>query len=269
MGSSYQILLSKLDEFIRKYYKNLLIRGLVYAFTLGLSFYITLVVAAYYGNFSIPLRTTLFYLFIGGNLFILTRYILIPLLKLYKIGEVLSYEEAAFIIGKHFREVEDKLLNILQLKRQSTDVVSVSLLEAGIEQKIKDIRPVPFAIAIDLSRNRRNARFFLIPLLIMLLIWWIRPAIIGRGTQEILNYNTHFAKLAPFQFVIENKNLNAVEQKDFTLSLKLTGSEVPEDVYVEYEGSKFKMEKQGTVNFQYTFRNVQHDVAFDFSAAEF
>src|SRR5579883_2758986 len=106
MNSSYQILLTRLEEFIRKYYKNQLVRGVLYTLTLGLSFYISLVITAYYGDFSIPVRAVLFYLFLGGNIFILFRYIIIPLLKLYKIGEVLSYKDAAGIIGKHFNEVQ-------------------------------------------------------------------------------------------------------------------------------------------------------------------
>ncbi len=268
MGGSYQILLAKLDEFIRKYYKNLLIKGLLYAVTLGLSFYLTLVIAAYYGNFSIPLRTALFFTFLGGNLFILGRFIVYPLLKLYRIGDVLSYEDAAIIIGKHFGEVQDKLLNILQLRNQS-DSVSVSLLEASIEQKIKDIRPVPFTIAVNLGENKKYLRLLIIPVLVILFISWKRPSIFGEGTNQIIHYNTHFAKQAPFQFVIVNNDLKAIEQKDFTLQLKLTGSEVPEDVYIEFQGSRFKMDKQNAVSFQYTFRNVQHDVDFSFNAADF
>ncbi|HXP50486.1 MAG TPA: DUF4175 family protein, partial [Bacteroidia bacterium] len=60
-----------------------------------------------------------------------------------------------------------------------------------------------------------------------------------------------------------------IEQKDFVLKLKLTGNEVPENIYIEYEGSKFKMDKQSSVAFEYTFRNVQHDVNFSFVAAEY
>jgi hypothetical protein len=268
MNASYQILVAKLDEFIRKYYKNLLLRGFLYASTLGLSFYISLVVAAYYGNFSIPLRTTLFYLFVGGNLFILTRFIAIPLLKLYHIGDILGYEDAAVIIGKHFGEVKDKLLNILQLKKQA-DSISISLLEASIEQKIKEIRPVPFVVAINLAENQKYIRYLVIPVFAIVLIWWARPSLLKQGTQQIFRYNTHFAKIAPFQFVVENKNLNAIEQKDFVLKLKLTGNEVPENIYIEYQGSKFKMDKQSPVSFEYTFRNVQHDVNFSFNAADY
>src|SRR5580698_6762999 len=110
MTASYSILISKLDEFIRKYYKNQLVRGGLYAISLGFSLYITIVIAEYYGDFSTVLRTVLFYSFAAGILFILGRYIAIPLFKLYRIGETLSYEDAAHIIGRHFTEVQDKLL---------------------------------------------------------------------------------------------------------------------------------------------------------------
>ena len=214
-----------------------------------------------------PVRAVLFYLFIAGNIFILIRYIAIPLLKLYRIGEVLSYKEAAAIIGRHFREVQDKLLNVLQLKEQAVDVMSASLLEAGIDQKIKDIRPVPFTVAIDITENKKYLRYLFIPLLLIIFIGWIRPALLRQGTKQIFHYSTLYPKLAPFQFNIENKDLNAVEQKDFVLNIKLTGAEAPEEVFIEYDGNRFKMDKQSTVAFQYTFRNVQHDMNFSFLAA--
>ena len=269
MSNSYEIVLSRLDEFIRKYYKNRLIKGVLYALTLGLSFYITLVILAFYGNFNVALRAVLFYLFVAGNLYILGRYISIPLLKLYHIGHVLSYEDAARIIGRHFKEIQDKLLNILQLKSQEADAGSVALLEAGIEQKIKDMRTVPFTIAIDLSENKKYLRYLFIPVAILLFIWLVRPVLLKDGTKQIMHYSTLYAKPAPFQFVIENKNLQAIEEKDFPLHLKITGSEVPDEVYIQYNGNKFRLDKQNNVNFAYTFRNLQQNINFTFSAAGF
>jgi hypothetical protein len=42
-------------------------------------------------------------------------YVVKPLLKLLKVGKTLTYEQAAKIVGDHFPEVKDKLLNLLQL----------------------------------------------------------------------------------------------------------------------------------------------------------
>jgi len=267
MTASYHILISKLDEFIRKYYRNQLVRGLLYTVSLGLSFYITLVITEYYGDFSVPLRTGLFYSFASGILFILGKFIAIPLFKLYRIGDVLSYEDAAHIIGKHFTEVQDKLLNILQLNKQMAEYGTVTLLEAGIEQKIREIKPVSFPVAIDISHNRKYVPYVALPLFIILLAWLIVPSLLRQGTKQMFHYNTYFPKVAPFDFIIENNNLQAIQQKDFTLKLKIKGDQLPQDVSIEYEGSTFKMEKGSNVAFEYTFRNVQHDETFIFKAA--
>ena len=79
-----------------------------------------------------------------------------PLAQYYKLGKVISHEQAATIIGNHFGNIQDKLLNILQLKKQaSSQDGSVDLLLAGIEQKTKEIDLVPFKGAIDLSKNKK------------------------------------------------------------------------------------------------------------------
>jgi len=267
MTASYSILISKLDEFIRKYYKNQLVRGGLYTISLGLSFYISIVIAEYYGDFSIPVRMFLFYSFSAGVLFILGRFIVIPLFKLYRIGDVLSYEDAAQIIGRHFGEVQDKLLNVLQLNRQLTEAGTVALLEAGIEQKIKEIKPISFPAAIDISRNRKYIPYVAIPLFVILLAWVIVPSLLRQGTNQMFRYNVSFPKIAPFDFVIENNDLKAIEQKDFTLKLKMKGDQLPQDVFIKYEGSTFKMDKSNNTAFEYTFRNVQHDENFTFEAA--
>src|SRR5207244_7183042 len=108
---NYQLLLQKLDAFIRKYYRNQLIRGGIYAFTLGLAFYLAVTTLEYFGHFSTGLRTVLFYSFVATILFIIVRFVAIPLSHLYRIGKIISHEQAAKIIGDHFKEVQDKLLN--------------------------------------------------------------------------------------------------------------------------------------------------------------
>ena len=70
---AYQSLIEKLDEFIRKYYKNQLLRGLIYSIGLVLLFFISFTVTEYYAHFNSFIRTILFYSFIGVSGFILTK----------------------------------------------------------------------------------------------------------------------------------------------------------------------------------------------------
>jgi len=143
-GAANNIIHQKLDEFIRKYYKNLLIKGLLYTTGLLVAGFLFLVVAEYFAEFSTTVRTVLFYLFLAISGFVLTRFIIIPVLKLNKLGDIISYETAATIIGTHFSNINDKLLNTLQLQRHSGSILSADLLTASINQKMEELKPIPF-----------------------------------------------------------------------------------------------------------------------------
>ncbi|HRD37156.1 MAG TPA: DUF4175 domain-containing protein, partial [Bacteroidia bacterium] len=126
------ILIQKLDEFIRKYYKNQLIKGALYSTALLVSAYLLVVLLEYLGEFSTTVRSILFYTFLFSSVFVLVKFIFIPLSKLKRYGKIISYEEAAAIIGTHFTNVQDKLLNVLQLQSERKFSGSDELLMASI-----------------------------------------------------------------------------------------------------------------------------------------
>jgi hypothetical protein len=263
----------KLNEFIRKYYTNQLIQGAIYFAGIFLVFYLLVSLLEYYGQFGIAMRTALFYLFVVANLFVLCLWVLVPLLKLNKIGKIMSNEEASEIIGKHFSTIQDKLLNVLQLQSAyaSADVhrQSISLLEAGIHQKINELSPIPFSAAIDFKKNSKYAKYVAAPLLLLLLILVIAPNIIKDSTQRLVAHSTHFEKQAPFQFSVLNKKLNVPMQEDFLLELKVNGQEIPEEVFLLIEEREYKLPKKGKNTFGFLFKNVQKNIPFTFYADGF
>ena len=269
LAPQQNILILKLDEFIRKYYKNQLIKGFLYTTGLLVAAFLFLVVAEYLAEFGTTTRTVLFYLFLLASGFVLTRYIFIPILKLNKLGTVISYDEAANIVGTHFHSINDKLLNTLQLQRNSGSILSSDLLTASINQKMEELKPIPFSSAINLNENKRYLRFALPPLALMLLIFVIKPNIIKDGTERIIFHQTYFEKAAPFQFVITNASLEAIQQQDYTVQLKLNGNEIPNEVFISVDGIEHKMEKNDNLNFTYTLKNVQKNQDFVFNAAGF
>lgn len=271
MSSNYLSLLQKLDEFIRKYYKNQLLRGLIYSTGLVLLFFISVTVLEYFAHFNSGVRTALFYSFIAASVFILVKYIAIPLSKLYKFGKIISHEEASAIIGKHFSNVQDKLLNVLQLQRLSGTGSAEQnlLLEAGIDQKIRELKPVPFTSAVDFSENKRYVKYALVPVLLITVILFSAPSIITDGTKRLVKHSEYFEKEAPFQFVITNSDLKTVAQQDYELKVKLTGDEIPDNVFVEIDGNEFKLDKENIVNFKYLFKNVQKNTLFQLAADGF
>lgn len=267
MNTSQNILILKLDEFIRKYYKNQLIKGLLYATGLLVAVFLFIVITEYFAEFGITARTILFYVFMTCSAFVLAKYIVIPLLKLNRLGSVISYEEAAHIVGKHFNSINDKLLNTLQLQKNAGSILSVELLTASINQKMEELKPIPFTSAINLNDNKQYLKYALPPIILFVLIFLIKPSIITDGTERMVFHQTYFEKQAPFQFEITNKNLEAIQQQDFKLELKLKGNEIPNEVFVLVDGIEHKMDKADKLNFAYTFKNVQKNQNFVFVAA--
>ena len=270
MGESYNILIKKLDEFIRKYYKNHLIRGGIYCAAMLLGFFLIFNILEYFGHFGIAARTVLFYLYIFLTLFILWGFVFVSLLKLFKIGKVISDEFAAEIIGKHFTEVKDKLLNALQLSAISNQhSASDELIKASIDQKIAELKPIPFTSAIDLNVNRRYLKYPLIPLGIIAIIMITTPAFLTEPSKRIIKHNVYYEKQAPFQFTLLNKNLEAIQQEDYRLDIKLTGSEIPDKAYIIIDNIKFQLERENNILYHYIFRNIQKDTKFKLSAENF
>lgn len=270
-GNSYDVLLAKLDEFIRKYYKNQLIRGLLYTTGILLGGFLLITTLEYFAHFDTIVRTILFWGSIAATGFVLTRLVFIPLFRLNKIGQQISHETAASIIGKHFANVQDKLLNVLQLRSaEAPSGVSPALIQASIDQKIRELKPVPFTSAIDLRQNRKYAKYALIPFLLILIVIFTNASMITESANRLVHPGEYFEAKAPFSFVVnEGKPLKAVENEDFSLGVKLTGEEIPESVYILVDGNEYKLTRENTVRFDYVFRNIQKSKSFRLSADGF
>ena len=149
MQNSYHILIDQIDAFIKKYYTNEIIKGALLFMALGLLYFIFTLLVEHFLWLSTGGRTVLFWLFILVEVFLLSKFIVLPLFKLFKLQSGIDYTEASKIIGNHFSEVNDKLLNFLQL---SNDANPSELVLASIDQKANALQPIPFSNAIDFSK---------------------------------------------------------------------------------------------------------------------
>lgn len=267
MQQENQILIQKLDEFIRRYYKNQLIKGVLYSAGIILGGFTFSVLLEYFAEFNSIIRAFLFFSFILTSTFVLVKYIVIPILKLNKIGSIISYQQAAQIIGTHFSSVQDKLLNVLQLQNRQGISSSEEFLIASINQKINELEPIPFALAINLNENIKYLKYVLPITIITLLIILIWPQVISKSAGRLVNYNSYYAKEMPFEFKILNPNLKGIQSQDFQLLLKLNGSEIPNEVFIEINNIAYKFEKVNNLNYKYTFTNLQQSLRFNLLAA--
>ncbi|MBN8703844.1 MAG: DUF4175 domain-containing protein [Bacteroidetes bacterium] len=262
--SNYDILVSKLDEFIRKYYKNQLIKGGIYFIGIVLAFYLLVSGLEFIGRFNSGIRTFLFFSFLGISLSLLLKFIVVPTLKIYKLSKTLSYEEAALLIGKHFGEVQDKLLNILQLSSSNENTFSSrQLVEAGINQKVQSIQPIVFTAAIDFRQNVKYLKYAAVPMLVFVLLLVTVPSFILDSTKRLVLHNAYFETPSPFRFSVANNQLQAIQNEDFLLNVSLDGNEIPNEIFVQFNGEEYKLTKETTTTFSYLFKNVQKDISFN------
>lgn len=267
---NYDLLIGKINTFIRKYYFNNLLRGLIFLGAGLFSAYVVIALGEYFGNFSILLRTILFYFFILLNLGLIAWLVIPSLLAWLKLSKTLSHDEAAEIIGRHFTDVNDKLLNTLQLKKQAAlDDKRRALLEASIDQKIELLKPVSFPSAVNIRENNKYLKWVIVPAAIICVIALAAPSVLTESTKRLIRHDEYFAPVAPFQFEVMNSSLNAVQGQDLKLNIKLTGDKFPADVYVELANNTFKLDKQSISRFQYTFNNLQQNITFRLSANGF
>jgi hypothetical protein len=262
-AGNYELLIEKINIFIRKYYFNNFLRGLIFLGAGLFSAYVIITLSEYFGNFNILFRTILFYFFILLNAGLVCWLILPPLLSWLKLGRSLTHDEAAEIIGKHFQDVNDKLLNTLQLKKlAAADESHRALIEASIDQKIESLKPVSFPSAINIRENAKYLRYILVPVAVIVVIALAAPSVLTESTKRLIRHNEYFIPVAPFKFNVLNKTLSAVQGDDLKLELKLDGDKLPADVYIETASNTFKLDKENINHFHYQFTNLQQNTKF-------
>jgi len=270
-ATNYDIIIKKLDAFINKYYKNLMIKGVIYLLLVSLSLFILLAISEYFIHFSTVSRTIIFYLYIVVFLTLLGRFILAPFLSLFRLSKHLDYQDASKIIGRHFPEIRDKLSNILQL-RQLEDMSSEhrALIEAGIAQKAEKIRPFPLLKVITFKANTKYLKYLAVPVFLLLITWLIKPTFVEEPTKHLVQYNTEFKAPQPFKIHILNENLQAFQKDDYTLNIEVSGEELPSKLFISFMNSRYLMVQKSGNHFSYTFKNLRTSLQFTMTdAAEF
>ncbi|MCB0765463.1 MAG: hypothetical protein KDB84_12195, partial [Flavobacteriales bacterium] len=79
MRTDHDHLITKLDAFIRKYYKDRVIRGALYSVGLLVAFFLLAALLESVGHFSVAARTVLFWSLLLTGVAVLIRFILLPL----------------------------------------------------------------------------------------------------------------------------------------------------------------------------------------------
>lgn len=258
--STFGIIQQKLEQFIKKYYSNQLIKGSILFFAIGLFYFLITLLVEHFLWLNQTGRTVLFWMFVSVEIGLFIKFIAFPLTKLFRMQNGLSHEEASKIIGNHFPQVNDKLLNVIQLNRNQRES---ELLIASIEQKARDLQPIQFKSAINFSRNLKYLKFAAAPVIIFILVSVLGGKdIFSSSYERVINYDTAYEPPAPFSFQIMNKTLDAIENKSFMLNVRTIGELIPDNAIISYNDETYYLQGGVPGNFTHVFSQPVEPIEF-------
>lgn len=268
MNKSYQILLAKLDQFIKRYYLYEILKGIFISVSVVLFVWFVEALVEYYNYTSVPFRSFLFFCTFFIFVLVFAYFIIRPLFALFKIGKYINHRQAATIISQHFPDVSDKLINTLELGEHLDTDHDNQLLLASIEQRTFQLNPLPFKIALPFSSLKKSFYYFVLGILIFLSFFIFSPYVLSEGTLRIINYKTVYEKPAPFHFDFLNYKSQLKRGSVLPVELIIDGEYIPQKVYISIANNLFLMEQDHRQKnkFRFLIKNLNNDINIYFQA---
>lgn len=263
------ILLDKIESFIKKFYLNKLIRGILTgSVALVLSFLIFNGIE-YISWFPSKIRLILFIALISIFAIIVCFYFIVPIINLIRFRKKMSNEQAAIIIGKFFPEIKDKLLNTLQLSKEIDKNSGNELLIATIEQRTQNLKPINFSDAVNLKENYKFLKIFGSALAVLIALIIFFPDFSQKPTERIINYDKYYEKPLPYQVVLQSERIEVTQGENLEYKIHVTGENIPASFYVNSSSGKRMMTKSSNNDFRFVFNKVYQNEKFQITGGEY
>lgn len=265
--TAYNNLHFKLKKFIRRYYFN---KAFAHSLLLlGILVFIFLILFFVEFFFYLQPNTktwavgSIFLFFFIGFLY----------LVFYPLGQSLHWfrqmtlEEAAKIVGYHFKDIEDKILNTIQLGAKVNQKQN-ELLLASIHQKAIEINPLNFFQAIDFSKTKHWLKMACIPLgIVLFFVSFSRD--FRQSADRLYHFQQEYKEPSPFDFFWINTQNFGYKSEPIKILMQTVGQATPEKVEILINGFDYKMKKIGQDTFECTVKNPLDDIEFRFKAGDF
>ncbi len=257
-------LIGHIKEFRRKFYVNRIIRGSIGLLLIMSSILFISVMGEGLLGFPSGVRTGMMVVLAGVFAAVAGYFVIWPGFKLLNISKGLSDRDIAEMIRKHFPDIDDKLINLLELQSEAS-IQENALAIAAVQSKTEELAPVRFARAINLNVNLKYARYLAIPVFLFLLLWVIRPDVLSNGTKRLVNFNQEFLPPPPFSIQVGDSPDELIAGQDFNMQASVSGDELPADLFLylkkesESEYVNYPMEKLRTDKFSYQLSNIKEN----------
>ncbi len=259
----------KLKEYTKAYYGLRAGRGFLLWIAICLAAFLFVSLAEYWFRFEPGARRLLFYGYLALFGLWLALRVMVPLLRMMSWIKGLGYREVAQQIGRKQKGLDDKIINTLDLS-EFINREDNALALAAIEQKANELKQIDFKAFVDRASLKKMLLYALIPTALILLFS------LSEGGREVLNssrrvvmYNEDFRPPAPFEFIID-KDLYKVESgKDLSISLKIEGEVLPDQVQAKVGALEIPLRKEGPGEWRLDLEQVTQDQDLVFSALNY
>ena len=228
----YQELLDRLSRLRRRRESLRLRTGLLTGSSLFLCVALFAICIEAIFHLSILGRTVLFFSALGISIGAFLAYSLIPILESLGIRPKVSDEYLTTAIGKHYDQVEDRLLNVFQLSRnllsESTSAHgSPSFAGAAFNDTYSSVRDLDFNAILDDRQVRRSLVFFLFAsALFTSAFFGVKGDMFG-ATNRLMHFRTFYQKPAPFVFEVLPGNIKILRGGAIKIIATTSGEQLP------------------------------------------
>ncbi len=230
--------------------KSLLIFTFIFFFASLLEFFF---------SFDKSIRLFIFILVLFVLSWLIFYFLIYPVIKFYRTNKSEVYLSVGQIIGRHFQEIQDKLVNVLQLifNLNKENYYSKELTVAAIEQNINFFEKFNFDEVVSKKNLNKYFKIFLITITIFVLVGFTFPDL-PLASYRILYFNKDFVKPPEFYILIEPGNAKITKGDNYSCRIKTIGKELDKlDLFYNFEGmeifEKISLEADSSGEFKYTF----------------
>lgn len=186
-------------------------------------------------------------------------FIVYPLIRFLKRDRNDIYLSLGKLIGIHFSQIKDKLVNVLQLifTIDKLNYYSKDLTYAAIEQNLNFFDQFNFSEVVNKEKVRRYFRYFLITIGTFTILGFAFPDL-PFASYRILNFNKEFVKPPEFYIIIQPGNKKITKGENYSCRIRTVGKSIENlDLFYSFEGmeifEKVGLDADSTGEFNYTF----------------
>jgi hypothetical protein len=264
------VIAQKLHRLRQSYHRNQALRGAIVLLLLLCSAWFLFSVLEGLAWLPVALRTTLVVCLVAVAAYVAVRWVTLPLLQYAGLVKGISNEQLAQLVGDHFPQVQDKLLNLLQLK--SVSGADSALMLAAIQRKAQSMATLPFTVVVDYLKTLKLLRWLLPPLLLFGLLWVTVPEWITGASYRMAHFDEPFFPPPPFTINVQNHPDVLPAGESANIAITVGGKERPGELFLYLRSGnepyqRYALKAVRADQYSYTFtaptRNFEYAIGND------